>query len=349
MPAALGRRFTYVSLLLLGGAGTTPAQSVGTEPLRKTDLVRLLSVGTLGPGELAALVRRTCVSFAPTSRDRADLTALGADSGVLREIDECARRGALVRAAPRPAAVRPRPPAPPVRRPRADRVNRVAAAPTRAVRDEPRVVPRLPLSAALTGFVQGGGQRGSVGTRPRVPVVFQVRDTSGAPVGGEAVTFRVTNGQLGASRAVTDSTGSVKVDLTLGPKAGLTIVTATVRAMEREATLYGQPGAATRLLLRCGDTPVEGRISLTTSIPVVFHVVGQDAFGNAVPVSQVEAATGDKSVLRVVFVGWDSLGGVVRGTPGQPGSTSLVIVSSGQREDFTAVVWQTRHSGAACP
>jgi len=168
-------------------------------------------------------------------------------------------------------------------------------------------------------------------------------------VGGEAVTFRVTNGQLGASRAVTDSTGSVKVDLTLGPKAGLTIVTATVRAMEREATLYGQPGAATRLLLRCGDTPVEGRISLTTSIPVVFHVVGQDAFGNAVPVSQVEAATGDKSVLRVVFVGWDSLGGVVRGTPGQPGSTSLVIVSSGQREDFTAVVWQTRHSGAACP
>src|SRR5207247_2114361 len=132
MPAALGRRFTYVSLLLLGGAGTTPAQSVGTEPLRKTDLVRLLSVGTLGPGE-------------------------------------------------------------------------------------PRVVPRLPLSAALTGFVQGGGQRGSVGTRPRVPVVFQVRDTSGAPVGGEAVTFRVTNGQLGASRAVTDSTGSVKVDLTLGP------------------------------------------------------------------------------------------------------------------------------------
>src|SRR2546425_4271501 len=50
MPAALGRRFTYVSLLLLGGVGTMPAQSVGAEPLRKTDLVRLLSVGTLGPG-----------------------------------------------------------------------------------------------------------------------------------------------------------------------------------------------------------------------------------------------------------------------------------------------------------
>src|SRR2546428_12029891 len=115
MPAALGRRFAYVSLLLLGGVGRRPAQGVGAGPLRKPDLVRLLSVGTLGPGELAALVRRTCVSFAPTSRDRADLAALGADSAVLREIDQGARRGALVRAGPRAAAGRP--PPPPVRRP----------------------------------------------------------------------------------------------------------------------------------------------------------------------------------------------------------------------------------------
>jgi len=166
---------------------------------------------------------------------------------------------------------------------------------------------------------------------------------------GEAVTFGVTNGLLGVSRAVTDSAGSVRVDLTLGPKAGLTLVRAAVRAMEREATLYAQPGAPARLLLRCGDALVEGRIALTTHVPVVFRVAGQDAFGNVVPVSQVEAATGDKNVLRVVVAGADSLGGVVRVIPGEPGSTSLVIVSSGQREDFTAVVWQTRHTGAACP
>src|SRR5207249_2662451 len=66
MPAALGRRFTFVSLLLLGGGGTTQAQSAGAEPLRKSDLLRLLSVRTLGSGELAALVRRTCLSFAPS-------------------------------------------------------------------------------------------------------------------------------------------------------------------------------------------------------------------------------------------------------------------------------------------
>src|SRR2546428_11440146 len=110
MPAALGRRFTYVSLLLLGGVGTMPAQSVGAEPLRKTDLVRLLSVGTLGPGELAALVRRTCVSFAPTSRDRADLAALGADSAAPREIEQPARRRGAGPGGPRARPGGPRPP-----------------------------------------------------------------------------------------------------------------------------------------------------------------------------------------------------------------------------------------------
>src|SRR5439155_7779798 len=102
---------------------------------------------------------------------------------------------------------------------------------------------------------------------------------------------------------------------------------AAVVATEREATLYAQPGAPARLLLRCGDALVEGRISLTTHVPVVFHVAGQDAFGNVVPVSQVEAATGDNNVLRVVFAGGDTLRGIVRVIPGPPGSTSLVIVS----------------------
>src|SRR5947208_16292474 len=101
MPAALGRRFTFVSLLLLGGGGTTQAQSAGAEPLRKSDLLRLLSVATLGSGKLAALVRRTCLGFTPTSRNRADLVALCADSLVLREIDQCSPRRAPGQAGPR--------------------------------------------------------------------------------------------------------------------------------------------------------------------------------------------------------------------------------------------------------
>src|SRR5437763_14347346 len=99
MPAALGRRFTFVSLLLLGGGGTTQAQSAGAEPLRKSDLLRLLSVGTLGSDHLAALVRGTCLGFTPTSQNREDLVTLDTDAQAQREFDQCAGHGA-----PRPAA-----------------------------------------------------------------------------------------------------------------------------------------------------------------------------------------------------------------------------------------------------
>src|SRR5206468_11930723 len=64
----------------------------GGERLRKTDLVRLLSSVTLAPDELAALIRRNCLSFTPSGRDRADFVALGAGPVVLREIDACVRR-----------------------------------------------------------------------------------------------------------------------------------------------------------------------------------------------------------------------------------------------------------------
>src|SRR2546430_16126068 len=56
-----------------------------------------------------------------------------------------------------------------------------------------------------------------------------------------------------------------------------------------------------------------------------------------------------KGVLRVDSAGGDSLGGVVRVPPREPGSTSLVVVASGRREDITAVVLQNRDSGASCP
>jgi len=340
-----------VSLLLLAGAARAPGQSVGAEPLRKTDLVRLLTDGTIGSAELAARVQRNCLSFTPTERDRADLMSLGADTALLRALEACARRNAPPpRPAPRPGAPRPRPP--PVRRPPADTGRRIVAphvAPPPVAAVPPRAPPRPLLSTTLTGFVSGVGQHGSVGTRPALPLVFQVRDTAGGPTAGEVVTLNVTNGRLGAARAVTDSSGRVSVDLTLGPKAGATVVRATVRTLVREATLFPEPGATARLMLRCGDTPIERTVSFTLGSPVLFRVTGQDALGNPVPVPRVAAATGDKGVLRVDYAGGDSLGGVLRVTPGEPGSTSLVVVASGRREDITAVVLQNRDSAASCP
>src|SRR2546427_13213500 len=110
MPAAVARQFTCVSLLLLAGARQAPGQSLRTEPLRKTDLVRLLTVGTIGSAELATLVQRNCLSFTPTERDRADLVSLGADTALLRALAACARRTAPARPAPKPRAARARPP-----------------------------------------------------------------------------------------------------------------------------------------------------------------------------------------------------------------------------------------------
>src|SRR2546423_4177908 len=90
-PAVVVRGTRTALLLFLFAAATAYSQGPGGERLRKTDLVRLLSGLTLAPDELAALIRRSCLSFTPTSRDRADFVALGAPPAVLREIDACAR------------------------------------------------------------------------------------------------------------------------------------------------------------------------------------------------------------------------------------------------------------------
>ena len=65
MPQALSA--LLATLLALQGGGTTS--------LRKSDLVRLLSGAMMSPGELAQLVRRNCLTFEPTERDRNDFPA----------------------------------------------------------------------------------------------------------------------------------------------------------------------------------------------------------------------------------------------------------------------------------
>jgi hypothetical protein len=72
----------------------------GAVPLKKSDLIRLLST-SLPLAEIAALVQRRCVSFAPSARDKADLRALGATDLLIRRLDECARKIAPLTASAR--------------------------------------------------------------------------------------------------------------------------------------------------------------------------------------------------------------------------------------------------------
>jgi len=72
----------------------------GSQPLRKTDVIRLLSNPLISKSEVADLIRRNCVAFRPTPRDWADLRDFGADSEVLKSIGGCATTSATQRAAP---------------------------------------------------------------------------------------------------------------------------------------------------------------------------------------------------------------------------------------------------------
>jgi tetratricopeptide (TPR) repeat protein len=53
----------------------------------------VLTGTTYTKGEIAAIVRRSCLAFVPTERDRQDLQALGATGAIFRAIDACVRNG----------------------------------------------------------------------------------------------------------------------------------------------------------------------------------------------------------------------------------------------------------------
>src|SRR5207249_5594353 len=103
---------------LLGLALPVLVAAQGTEPLRKTDLIRLLSNPIIRKGEVADLVRRNCLAFRPTERDWADLRDLGADADVMSSVGGCAARQAsratVTLASPAPPAASAGPTAPPV-------------------------------------------------------------------------------------------------------------------------------------------------------------------------------------------------------------------------------------------
>lgn len=77
-------------------------------PLSKADVVRLLTGGTYTQDDVVRLVRRSCLSFRPTVRDRADFRDLGARPAVMEAMEACVRRPPPVQVA---APATPGPPA----------------------------------------------------------------------------------------------------------------------------------------------------------------------------------------------------------------------------------------------
>jgi len=305
-------------------------QGDGTASLRKSDLVRLLSGAVMSPVELAQLVRRNCLTFEPTERDRNDLRLLGADASLLAAVDECARRKARRRAAAvtaarttsRPPSAPPAPPAPP-------------PAPA-AVFQVQRIIVRV--SAERSGFVAGGGQRGSVGTQLPRALVFEARDSAGAPLSGQAVTFTGINASIQPAAVPTDAAGQARVGVTLGQRVGSATVIGSIGVVEKQVAFNVAAGPATQLVVMCGTSSVAGHFVIRPDSVIALRVSAQDGFANPTPLLGLRAAVADARIFRVLGVAQDSAFGTVTLKPDQPGTTSLAVIANGMRQYLTVTV-----------
>jgi hypothetical protein len=294
--------FCIIPLLLSLFAPFSVTAQTDLRPLRKTDLIRLLTDSSLTPAQVAAQVGKSCLAFTPTARDRANLVALGADSAVFASIEACTRaRTAATRppavappTRPRPAAPAPVSPATPVAAPRllaVPLVSRVQAVAGGAAvvgvalkrGNDPVPGARLVLlgSARTSGGADGGGDATAV-TDARG--LAQFRFPAGSRVGTYRLGVMVDGDSLAAP---------VEVQLTIVAPAPPPAPAAPVPAPERTGFVLGMAQ--------------RGRVGDAARLPLVFEV--RDSIGHAIPGFAVElsAVNGRVSSAQLTT---DSLGQV---------------------------------------
>ena len=197
----------------------------------------------------------------------------------------------------------------------------------------------IPVAEAAKTMGVGMAQRGRVGEEARLPLVFEVRDSAGHAIPGFAVELSVVNGRVSSAQLTTDSAGQVRTPVTFGERAGVpTVVSARVGPIVREATLYPVAAPPSRLVVLLGGNALVSQVVLLAGKPAQLRIFCRDRFGNAVALSALRATGGDDRVVRVTEVTFDSLGGAVTVQAGKAGATNLVILGSGLRADFSALV-----------
>jgi len=158
------------------------------------------------------------------------------------------------------------------------------------------------ISERLTQFTRGTGLHGTVGATLGEPLVLEVRDTAGAPVAGQPVTFAATGEgttvQPGA--AETDRWGAAQVHVTLGERSGPVGISATVGTFTRTATVHADPAPASRLVVeRDGAAVGGGVVAVRSRDTLVLRVVARDAYGNEAALGDFTATTsGSAMALR---------------------------------------------------
>ena len=162
------------------------------------------------------------------------------------------------------------------------------------------LTPDAPSGLSISG--SGNNQTGQVGWTLPNPLQVVVDGSAGVPVPGVSVNFAVTSGSATvAASAVTDSTGTATVQLTLGATAGSVVVMASV------AGLAPMQFNATTLA-----APVGGGVTCTISAPpLIASVRSLTDFGglsNFAPGSWLEVKGSNLAVDTRLWGGSDFLG-----------------------------------------
>jgi hypothetical protein len=154
------------------------------------------------------------------------------------------------------------------------------------------------ISERLTQFTRGTGLHGTVGATLGEPLVLEVRDTAGAPVAGQPVTFAATGeGTVQPGAVETDRWGAAQVHVTLGEHAGRVGISATVGAFTRTATVHADAGPASRLVVERDGAPVGGGVvAVRSRDTLVLRVVARDAYGNEAALGDFTATTSGSAI-----------------------------------------------------
>ena len=143
------------------------------------------------------------------------------------------------------------------------------------------VIIGMPLSPGGTGFLPLMTTSGVVHSPVGDPVVFEARTRLGYPAVARAVAFRGINADVAPASAATDSAGRVRLDVTLGGRAGPAIVVAKIDTLERMLLLQVEPGSPVALVLDQGALHVEGEwLVVPIDTTFVLRVRALDASGS---------------------------------------------------------------------
>jgi adhesin/invasin len=122
---------------------------------------------------------------------------------------------------------------------------------------ETAVAIQVDLAPATLGILSGNGQRAPAGRPLAEPIVVLVLSRGGLPVSGVSVTLSADGGQIEPGTGITDRSGLLRANWTLGPRPGPQRLRARVLTLDSTATV----------LAEADPVPGNTRIELVSTLP----------------------------------------------------------------------------------